>query len=165
MTESIAPAHHRASGSLADRGDAINALDVREVLRDPGQGGAYFVDARETVALAEAAAALDFDVTRVELAGCRDRDAVLQRFAHALRFAAAPGAGFELLSARLAERSARPGRVLLLEHADEWRQADDDNFAALLDVLNEAAVESGDAGVPFWALLPLPEEHVAKLAS
>lgn len=143
----------------------MQAIDVRDVLRDPSQGGAYFVDARDTDALAEAAIALDFDVTRVELAGCRDRDAVLQRFAQALRFAAAPGSGFDLLAARLGERSSRPGRLLLLEHADEWRRVDDDNFAALLDVLNEAAVQSGDAGVPFWALLPLPEEHVAKLAS
>ena len=29
------------------------AIDVREVLADPAQGGAYFVDARESASLAE----------------------------------------------------------------------------------------------------------------
>lgn len=143
----------------------MQALDVRDVLTDPRQSGAYFVDARDTDALAEAADALDFTVTRIELAGCRDRDAVLARFAEALHFRAAGDGDFDALAARLGDRSASSsGCVLLLEHADEWRRVDDDNFAALLDVLNEAAVEWGDTGVPFWALLPLPEEHVAKLA-
>lgn len=142
------------------------ALDVREVLADPSQGGAYFVDARETDALAEAAGALDFAVTRVELAGCHDKHSVLERIAGALRFPTRSGANFDALADSLGDLSWLPaeGYVLLLEHSDEWRQADDDNFATLLDVLNETAANWGDTGVPFWALLPLPEEQVSKLA-
>jgi RNAse (barnase) inhibitor barstar len=144
----------------------MTAMDVREVLADAGQGGAYFVDARETEALAEAARALDFAVVRVELAGCRDKATALDRIAAALQFPEWFGANFDALADSLSDLSWLPadGYVLLLEHADDWRWADDDNFASLLDILNEAAVRWGECGVPFWALLPLPEEQLSKLA-
>jgi RNAse (barnase) inhibitor barstar len=144
----------------------MTAMDVREVLADPAQGGAYFVDARESDSLSEAASALEFSVTRVDLSGCRDKTAVLDRIAAAMRFPEWFGANFDALADSLGDLSWLPadGYLLLLEHADEWRQADDDNFATLLDILNEAAVTWGDYGVPFWALLPLPEEQLSKLA-
>jgi RNAse (barnase) inhibitor barstar len=141
-------------------------MDVREVLADPAQGGAYFVDARESDSLSEAASALEFSVTRIDLTGCRDKETVLDRIAQALHFPEWFGANFDALADSLGDLSWLPadGYLLLLEHADEWRQADDDNFATLLDILNEAAVNWGDYGVPFWALLPLPEEQLSKLA-
>ncbi|MDR7100184.1 hypothetical protein J2X04_002565 [Lysobacter niabensis] len=141
-------------------------IDVREVLADPSQGGAYFVDARESDALAEAAQALDFAVVRIELAGCGSKHRALERFAQALRFPAWFGGNFDALADSLGDLSwlrAR-GYVLLLEHTDMWRQADDENFATLLDILNEAAVVWGEQGVPFWALMPLPQEQLDKLA-
>lgn len=142
------------------------APDVREVLADPVQGGAYFVDARESEALEDAARALDFAVARIELAGCRDKAAVLARFAQALRFPAWFGGNFDALADSLGDLSWLPaeGYVLLIEHGDAWRQADDENFATLLDILNEAAADWGDQGVPFWALMPLPPAELGKLA-
>lgn len=142
------------------------AVDVREVLADPAQGGAYFVDARETDALAEAAAALGFAVSRIDLSQCRDRAAMLQAFARALRFPDWFGHNFDALGDSLGDLSwlPAPGYLLLVEHADAWRQADDENFATLLDVLNEAAVAWGDQGTPFWALFPLPPAQLDKLS-
>jgi RNAse (barnase) inhibitor barstar len=142
------------------------AVDVRDVLADPAQGGAYFVDARETAALAAAARALDFIVAHVDLGGVRGKDDMLARFAAALDFPAWFGRNLDALADCLGDLSWMRGEgyVLLLEHSDAWRQADDDNFATLLDVLNEAAAEWGDRGVPFWALMPLPQEQLDKLA-
>lgn len=142
------------------------AVDVREVLADPSQGGAYFVDARDGAALADAAAMLDFEVARIDLADSADKERVLQRFAAALRFPAWFGGNFDALADNLGDLSWLPadGYLLLIEHCDAWRQADDENFAILLDILNEAAASWGDEGVPFWALMPLPGEQLGKLA-
>ena len=142
------------------------AVDVREVLADPAQGGAYFVDARESVALADAAEALDFRVAQVDLAGGSDKDSVLRAFATALQFPQWFGGNFDALADSLGDLSwlAAEGYLLLLEHSEAWREADDENFAILLDILNEAAVTWGDQGVPFWALIPLPQEQLEKLA-
>jgi hypothetical protein len=142
------------------------AVDVREVLADAGQGGAYFVDAGEADSLAEAATALAFAVLRIDLAGCASKADVLERFAQALRFPDWFGRNFDALADSLGDLSWLPadGYLLLIEHSDAWRQADDENFATLLDILNEGAASWGDQGVPFWALMPLPGEQLGKLA-
>lgn len=141
------------------------AVDVREVLADPAQGGAYFVDARESGSLADAARALDFAVVRIDLDHSVDKAGVLQRFAQALRFPATFGGNFDALADSLGDLSwlRADGYLLLIEHSDAWRLADDDNFATLLDILNEAAVTWGDQGVPFWALMLLPQQELEKL--
>jgi hypothetical protein len=142
------------------------AVDVREVLADASQAGAYFVDADAGDSLAEAARLLDFAVLRVDLAGATTKDRVLDRFATALRFPDWFGRNFDALADSLGDLSWLPadGYLLLIEHCDGWRQADDENFATLLDILNEAAASWGDQGVPFWALMPLPGEQLGKLA-
>ncbi|QSX79123.1 barstar family protein [Agrilutibacter solisilvae] len=144
----------------------MTAVDVRQVLTDPGQGGAYFVDAQDAQALAEAADGLEFAVARIELDGCADKAAALGAIARGLRFPGWFGANFDALADSLGDMSWLPadGYLLLLEHADAWREADDDNFATLLDVLNEAAASWGDQGKPFWAVFPLQAEHVSQLA-
>jgi RNAse (barnase) inhibitor barstar len=141
------------------------ALDVREVLADPAQGGAYFVDMRENQSLADAGRALDFRVVHIDLAGCTGKEEVLRRFARALQFPDWFGSNFDALADSLGDLSwARAdGYLLLIEHIDTWRQADDDNFATLLDILNEAAVVWGDQGVPFWSVMLLPPEQLDKL--
>lgn len=143
----------------------MKAADVSDVLGDPSQGGAYFVDAHDIDAMADAARALGFAVCRVDLAGCRDKTGVLARIAAALRFPDWFGVNFDALADSLFDLSWLPahGYLLLLENSDDWREADDESFATLLDVLNEAAVRWGDAGTPFWALLPLPQEHLLTL--
>ena len=143
----------------------MNASDVRDVLGDPGQGGAYFVDARDSASITAAAAALGFAVRRIDLAGCLGKADALARIARALHFPSWFGGNFDALADSLGDLSwlPAPGYLLLLEHSDEWREADDDNFAALLDILNEAAVRWGDHGTAFWALLPLPPRHLLTL--
>jgi hypothetical protein len=142
------------------------ALDVREVLADPAQGGAYFVDARENDSLADAARALDFRVVHIDLAGCDSKEEVLRRFALALQFPEWFGGNFDALGDSIGDLSwlRADGYLLLIENTDAWRLADDDNFATLLDILNEAAVVWGDQGVPFWSLMLLPQDQLDKLA-
>jgi hypothetical protein len=144
----------------------MTAVDVRKVLTDPSQGGAYFVDAQDAQDLAEAARGLDFAVARIELDGCGDKSAALSAIARGLRFPAWFGANFDALADSLGDMSWLPadGYLLLLEHADAWREADDDNFAMLLDVLNEAAAAWGDQGKPFWAVFPLQAEHAGHVS-
>jgi RNAse (barnase) inhibitor barstar len=105
-------------------------------------------------------------VLRIDLAGCTGKERVLERFAQALRFPDWFGGNFDALADSLGDLSwlRADGYVLLIEHSDAWRRADDDNFAMLLDILNEAAASWGDQGVPFWALMLLPQQELEKLA-
>ena len=106
----------------------MNAIDLRALLADPVQSGAYFIDDRDTAAMAQAGTALDFGLARIDLSWW-----------------------------------PAPGYLLLVEQVGGLREADDDTFATLLSILNEAAEDWRERNVAFWALLPLPADALAAL--
>lgn len=143
----------------------MNAIDLRGLLADPLQSGAYFVDDRDTEAMAEAGAALDFAVARADLRGCDGKAAVLARLGEALRFPDWFGGNWDALADSLGDLSwlPAPGYLLLVEHASEWRDADGEAFDTLLAILNEAAADWRERNVAFWVLLPVPAAALARL--
>lgn len=144
----------------------MSAVDPRELLADPAQAGAYFIDARDSQALADAAAGLDFAVARVDFAGCRDKDDALARIAAGLRFPEWFGGNWDALDDSVNDLSwwPAPGYVLLIERAGAWQSANAEDAATLVEILGEAARDWAKARVPFWALLPLPEAELAQMA-
>lgn len=143
----------------------MNALDLRALLADPPQAGAYFVDARDTAAMAQAGTALDFGVARIDLAGCTDKAELLARLGRGLQLPSWFGGNWDALADNLGDLSwwPAPGYLLLLENADGLREADADSFAMLLAILNESADDWRERNVAFWALLPLPEASLQQL--
>lgn len=143
----------------------MSATDLRSILADPAHSGAYFIDARDTEAMAQAGAALDYAVVRVDLADCADKDMLMQRFAAAGRFPEWFGGNWDALADTLVDLSwlPAPGYLLLVEHAGAWRDAHGEDFDTLLDILNEAAFRWAEEKTAFWALLPFPTEQLAAL--
>ena len=143
----------------------MTAVELRALLADPGQAGAYFVDAGDTEALVEAAETLDYEVLRIDLAACRDKARVLELIADALRFPDWVGDNWDALADALNDLSWLPanGYLLLLEHADAWREHAGTDFDVLLDLLDQAATPWAEQGTAFWSLLPLPAEQLAAL--
>ncbi|MGH8083657.1 MAG: barstar family protein [Lysobacter sp.] len=143
----------------------MTALDLRGLLADPLHSGAYFVDLRDTEAMAEAGAALDFAVARADLRDCADKPAVLARLGQALQFPDWFGGNWDALADSLGDLSwlPAPGYLLLVEHAGDWREADGEGFDTLLAILGEAATDWRERNVAFWVLLPLPAEALQRL--
>ena len=141
----------------------MNAVELRALLADPGQAGACFVAASDSEAMVEAAETLDYEVLRIDLAGCHDKACVLELIAEALQFPNWVGDNWDALADALNDLSWLPanGYLLLLEHASAWRNHAGADFAVLLDILNEAASPWAEQGIAFWALLPLPAEELA----
>lgn len=140
----------------------MNAVDLRSVLADADQSGAYFIDERDAPAMAEAGAALDYAVLRVDLAGCAGKDELMRRLANAGEFPGWFGGNWDALADVLGDLSWRPadGYVLLVEHASGWRAAHPDDFDTLLEILNEAAFRWAEQGTAFWALLTFPADEL-----
>ena len=59
----------------------MNAVELRSLLADAGHAGAYFVAASDTAAIAEAGAALCYEVVHIDLAGCTDSPTLFARIA------------------------------------------------------------------------------------
>lgn len=143
----------------------MNAVDLRTILADPDHSGAYFIDVRDTEAMAQTAAALDFAVMRVDLSGCDDKAGLMARLAKAGGFPDGFGENWDALSDVLRDMSwrAAPGYVWLIENAADWRDANGEDFDTLLEILNEAAFEWAHVDVAFWALLPFPGDRLTAL--
>lgn len=143
----------------------MSTVALRALLADPRQAGAFFIDARDSDAMAEAADTLDYRVLRIELAGCLDKAGVLERIAAALHFPDWVGDNWDALADAIGDLSWLPanGYLLLLEHVSGWRECDGEQFDVLLDILNQAAPPWAGQGIAFWALLPLPTQEWATL--
>ena len=130
--------------------------ELGALLADASQSAAYFVDVRDRAALAEAANALDFHVAAANLEAADDKEALLDEIAAALEFPATFGGNWDALADSLGDLSwlPAPGYVLFLDHAADLREGAPDDFATLLEILDEAAAAHARAGVPFWALIP-----------
>jgi RNAse (barnase) inhibitor barstar len=135
----------------------MSTLELRALLADADQNGAYFVDVRDREGLDGIARELGFAVATIDFAGCDTRDEVLARFAAALRFPDWFGGNWDALADCLGDLSWWPadGYLLLLDHAGAWRAAEPADFATLLEILNEAALRWSAQRLPFWALVPL----------
>lgn len=134
------------------------AVELRALIADPVQAGAYFADLRDREALIEAGGALHFTVAPVSLKGCGDAQGLLAALADALKFPGWFGGNWDALADCLNDLSwwGSDGYVLVLEHVEDLREADPDGFAIALDILNEASVRWAEDRVPFWSFLLLP---------
>src|SRR3546814_20383483 len=63
----------------------MSAFELRALLADASQNGSYFIDMRDREGLDEVARELGHAVAAIDLAGCRDKDDVLDRSAAALQ--------------------------------------------------------------------------------
>ena len=131
----------------------------------PSDVGAYLVDSDDLPMLAAAAQTAGRGVRRIDLHGCRDKTTLLRRIAVALDFPEGFGRNWDALSDSLRDLSWLPatGHALLFEHADTMRDADEDDFDTLLDLIDEAADALVERGVPLWAFFALSDDALDEM--
>ncbi len=127
---------------------------------NPTDVGAYLVDSDDLPMLAAAAQTAGHGVRRIDLHGCRDKTTLLRRIAVALDFPEGFGRNWDALSDSLRDLSWLPatGHALLFVNADAMRDADEDDFDTLLDLIDEAADAWAERGVPMWAFFALSDD-------
>jgi RNAse (barnase) inhibitor barstar len=142
------------------------SVELRALLADPGQCGAYYVDLHDRAAMAEAASLLEFALVAIDFKGCADKADALDRFAEALNFPDWFGDNWDALADCLADLSWWPagGYVLLLDHVDDWRERAPGDCDTAIAILNEVAEGWARARTPFWSLMLLPAGALATIA-
>jgi hypothetical protein len=138
---------------------AEGALDLTQA----NDGGVYFVDAADFDALAAAAEEGNLYVCRADLAGCLDKGELLRRLAAALKLPAGFGQNWDALVDSLRDLGwlHGVGHALLLDHANDLRQAAAKDFDTLLAILHESASFAMGQKRPFFAFLSLPEHPIS----
>ena len=142
----------------------MNTRGFDPELTRPAQNGVYFVGGGDLERLARTAARDELQVCRIDLHGCRDRHALLQRLALALALPASFGHNWDALADCLRDLSWLPawGHVLLFEHADGLRHAAAADFEILLGILDDAATFASEQDKPWFAFLALPDDVSGK---
>lgn len=138
---------------------AEGALDLTHA----DDGGVYFVDAADFEALATAAKQGKLYVCRADLEGCHDKSELLKRLAMALKLPSGFGQNWDALVDSLRDLGwlHGAGHALLLDHANDLRQAAAKDFDTLLGILHEAANFAIGQNRPFFAFLSLPKHPIS----
>ena len=140
-------------------------VDLRALLLDPANNGAYFFDHNDRESLLEAATEAGLHVAPIDFGGCAGKDDALARIATALRFPDWFGGNWDALADCLGDLSwlDGEGQLLVFDDAWGWRERDGEDFAALLDICGEAAQGWMRARRPFWVVIPLAPEQLASV--
>ena len=126
-------------------------------LDDASQAGMYEVEADDLPALAAAARDAGLLVRRIELDGCRDKQALLLRIGAVLDLPAGWGRNWDALmdALRDLEWLPAPGYALLFETAGQLQAQRPHDLETLVGILQEASSWWAQAGVPFWAFIAI----------
>lgn len=130
-------------------------------LGDVAQNAAYLVGETDLDTLDAAAHAEGHLVRRISLAGCHAKDDLLQRIAKSLAFPSTFGANWDALADCLGDLEWLPdagGYAWLFDHAGDLRDASENDFDMLCDVLEDACAGWRDHGTPCFAFLALPDD-------
>jgi RNAse (barnase) inhibitor barstar len=130
-------------------------------LGDPRRAGVFFVTSEDLAILADIVVDAGLLARPLDLHGCADKPTLLARMAQALDFPNDRGRNWDALGDALRDLSwlPAPGYAVLVDHADDLRDADEASFDTLLALLDEASAEWATLDIPFWAFLALPEEE------
>lgn len=128
-------------------------------LTDPSAGGVFFVVEDDLAPLAAQAKEHGLFVAQTSLRGCTGKDDLLRRLRDSLRLPAEFGDNWDALYDSVSDLEWLEGQgyLLLFDHADDLRTASEEDFDALLDILDEAAEEWQEDDVPFFAFFAMPE--------
>lgn len=127
---------------------------------DARQNGAYLVGGSDLDALDAAAHADGHLVRRISLADCRDKQDLLQRIAAAMAFPVTFGANWDALADCLGDLEWLPqagGYAWLFDHAGDLRDASEQDFDTLCDILDDACRHWREHATPCFAFLALPD--------
>jgi len=106
-------------------------------------------------AVTRLAQSLGLDAVRIDLDGCSDKGALLERTASALGFPAWFGGNWDAFFDCLADLSWRParGHVLVFENTGDMRRHAPEALDTALTILGDAAAAWDERGRPFRAFV------------
>lgn len=134
----------------------MNEPPLVELLPSADEAGAYSLLPEHLATLAQAANELRFFHRRIDLLGCADKDVLFERIALALEFPEWFGRNWDALSDCLADLEwlePADGYVLAFDNAQELHAAAFEDYATLVEVLDDVASAWRNHAVPFWSFL------------
>lgn len=140
-------------------------MSYQTLFADARQAGVYHLPHGDARALEDGAAAAGCLVTRIDLGGIQDKDALLDSIGKALRFPEWFGHNWDALNDCLLDMGWLPaeGYVVILGHCDGIHARAEEDFVTLMEVFESVADEWRAQGTPFWCLVEMQADGIAWL--
>ncbi len=134
-------------------------------LRDPTCAGVYRAPQAGMVDLLASAEASGLATHRIDLTKVRDKSALFERLATALKFPGWFGHNWDALADCLNDLSwlSANGHVILLEHCDDFSASQAEDFTIALHVFASASKAWREENVPFWVFVGVRPDVIANL--
>lgn len=132
-------------------------MNYAGILAQVEHAGVYHMPGDGETGLIAAAEQSAFFVFRVDLAGARNKDELLEAIGKAMAFPEWFGHNWDALLDCLADLGWRPaeGYVVILEHCDGIHGRAEADFVQALQVFESAANEWREQGIAFWCFVDM----------
>jgi RNAse (barnase) inhibitor barstar len=143
----------------------MNEIALEELLTQPENAGVFFVTAADFEAIELAAQQNDAHFGSIDLQHCHGKNQLLDIIASALKFPPSFGKNWDALADCLSDLSwlTSDAFVLCFSNADVFRDANEEDFKTLIEILEEASTNWSEQDSAFWAFLSLPDEEFEQM--
>ena len=143
----------------------MNEIPLEELLAQPENAGVFFVTHSDLEAIELASQHNDAFYCYIDLQHCHGKMVLLQAIAHAMNFPPSFGNNWDALADYLSDLSwlASEAFILCFANADHYREAHEEDFNTLIEILEEASSTWSNQNSPFWVFLSLPDEEFEQL--
>lgn len=143
----------------------MNEIPLEELLAQPENAGVFFVTHSDLEAIELASQHNDAFYGYIDLQHCHGKKVLLQAIAHAMNFPPSFGNNWDALADYLSDLSwlASEAFILCFANADHYREAHEEDFNTLIEILEEASSTWSNQNSPFWVFLSLPDEEFEQL--
>lgn len=143
----------------------MNEIPLEELLTQSENAGVFFVTDSDLEAIELAAQHNDAHFSAIDLRNCHGKLQVMEALAANLQFPPSFGKNWDALADYLSDLSwlASDAFILCFSHADHYRDANEEDFKTLIEILEEASSRWSEQESPFWAFFSLPDEEFEKM--
>jgi RNAse (barnase) inhibitor barstar len=143
----------------------MNEIPLEELLTQPENAGVFFVTGSDLDAIELASQQNDAYYCAIDLQHCHSKSQTLEILAAALQFPPSFGKNWDALADYLSDLSwlASDAFVICFSNADGYRNAHEEDFKTLIEILEEASSSWSEQKSPFWAFFGLPDDEFEQM--
>ncbi|MGH8052071.1 MAG: barstar family protein [Arenimonas sp.] len=143
----------------------MNEIPLEELLTQAENAGVFFVTGSDLDAIELASQHNDAYYCAIDLQYCHSKSQTLEILAAALQFPPSFGKNWDALADYLSDLSwlASEAFVICFSNADLYRNAHEEDFKTLIDILEEASTSWSEQKSPFWAFFGLPDDEFEQM--
>ena len=143
----------------------MNEIPLEELLTQAENAGVFFVTGSDLEAIEMASQQNDAFYCFIDLQHCQSKSLLMQALAHGLNFPHGFGSNWDALADYLGDLSwlASDAFIICFANADRYRNAHEEDFKTLIEILEEASSSWSEQKSPFWAFFGLPDDEFEQM--